>query len=318
MKKILIIEDIHESGIKLLEDKKDYTFEIIDNLDPAFIKKKIDDCDAIALRTFELSADLINSAKKLKIISRHGVGYDNVDLDAVIKKNVTLAITATANAVAVTEHVFFMMLNISRGFDMYNKTVKSGEFSKRDKLPKTIELWNKKILIVGFGRIGKNLIKKCLGFEMKVFVYDPFVDESTINSLGGKKVNDLNLIIQDMDYVSIHTPLNNKTKNLININNLKRMKKTAIIINTSRGGIINELDLEEALNKNYIFGAGIDVFEKEPPDINNPLLKNKKMFLSPHTAPFTKECMERMGKETIQNIIDFFEKKLNKSMIVKL
>ena len=254
----------------------------------------------------------------MKIISRHGVGYDNVDLDAVIKKNVTLAITATANAVAVTEHVFFMMLNISRGFDMYNKTVKSGEFSKRDKLPKTIELWNKKILIVGFGRIGKNLIKKCLGFEMKVFVYDPFVDESTINSLGGKKVNDLNLIIQDMDYVSIHTPLNNKTKNLININNLKRMKKTAIIINTSRGGIINELDLEEALNKNYIFGAGIDVFEKEPPDINNPLLKNKKMFLSPHTAPFTKECMERMGKETIQNIIDFFEKKLNKSMIVKL
>ena len=318
MKKILIIEDIHESGIKLLEDKKDYTFEIIDNLDPAFIKKKIEDCDAIALRTFELSADLINSAKKLKIISRHGVGYDNVDLDAVIKKNVTLAITATANAVAVTEHVFFMMLNISRGFDMYNKTVKSGEFSKRDKLPKTIELWNKKILIVGFGRIGKNLIKKCLGFEMKVFVYDPFVDESTISSLGGKKVNDLNLIIQDMDYVSIHTPLNNKTKNLININNLKRMKKTAIIINTSRGGIINELDLEEALNKNYIFGAGIDVFEKEPPDINNPLLKNKKMFLSPHTAPFTKECMERMGKETIQNIIDFFEKKLNKSMIVKL
>ena len=273
MKKILIIEDIHESGIKLLEDKKDYTFEIIDNLDPSFIKKKIEDCDAIALRTFELSADLINSAKKLKIISRHGVGYDNVDLDAVIKKNVTLAITATANAVAVTEHVFFMMLNISRGFDMYNKTVKSGEFSKRDKLPKTIELWNKKILIVGFGRIGKNLIKRCLGFEMKVFVYDPFVDESTINSLGGKKVNDLNLIIQDMDYVSIHTPLNNKTKNLININNLKRMKKTAIIINTSRGGIINELDLEEALNKNYIFGAGIDVFEKEPPDINNHLFK---------------------------------------------
>ena len=318
MKKILIIEDIHASGIKLLEDKKDYTFEIIDNLDPAFIKKKIEDCDAIALRTFELSADLINSAKKLKIISRHGVGYDNVDLDAVIKKNVTLAITATANAVAVTEHVFFMMLNISRGFDMYNKTVKSGEFSKRDKLPKTIELWNKKILIVGFGRIGKNLIKRCLGFEMKVFVYDPFIDDSTINSLGGKKVNDLNLIIQDMDYVSIHTPLNNKTKNLININNLKRMKKTAIIINTSRGGIINELDLEEALNKNYIFGAGIDVFEKEPPDINNPLLKNKKMFLSPHTAPFTKECMERMAKETIQNIIDFFERKLDKSMIVKL
>ena len=114
MKKILIIEDIHESGIKLIEDKKDYTFEIVDNLDPAFIKKKIGDCDAIALRTFNLSAELIYSARKLQIISRHGVGYDNVDLDATKKKNITLAITATTNAVAVAEHVFFMMLNISK------------------------------------------------------------------------------------------------------------------------------------------------------------------------------------------------------------
>ena len=153
---------------------------------------------------------------------------------------------------------------------------------------------------------------------MKVFVYDPFIDETLINSMGGKKIDDLNSIIKDMDYISVHMPLNNKTKNLINLNNLKTMKKTAIIINTARGGIINELDLEKALNNNYIFGAGLDVFEKEPPDKNNPLLKNKKVFLSPHTAPFTKECMERMGKETIKNIIDFFEKKLDKSMIVKL
>ena len=106
--------------------------------------------------------------------------------------------------------------------------------------------------------------------------------------------------------------------NLINLNNMKTMKKTSIIINAARGGIINESDLEEALNKNYIFGAGLDVFEKEPPDINNPLLKNKKVFLSPHAASFTEECMQRMSKETIQNIIDFFEKKLDKSMIIKL
>jgi D-3-phosphoglycerate dehydrogenase len=318
MKKILIIENIHESGIKLLKEKKDFTFEIIDNSDPVFIKKKIDDCDAIVLRTFRLSAELINSAKKLQIISRHGVGYDNVDLDTIKKRNITLAITATTNAVAVVEHVFFMMLNISKGHDMYDKCVKSGEFSKRSQLPRTIELWNKKILIVGFGRIGQNLIKRCLGFEMEVFVYDPFIDENKINSLGGKKVSNINSIIKDMDYVSVHVPLNDKTRNLINLNNMKTMKKTAILINAARGGVINESDLEVALNKNYIFGAGLDVFEKEPPDINNPLLKNKKVFLSPHTASFTEECMQRMSKETIQNIIDFFEKKLDKSMIIKL
>jgi D-3-phosphoglycerate dehydrogenase len=318
MKKILIIENIHESGIKLLKEKKDFTFEIIDNSDPVFIKKKIDDCDAIVLRTFRLSAELINSAKKLQIISRHGVGYDNVDLDTIKKRNITLAITATTNAVAVVEHVFFMMLNISKGHDMYDKCVKSGEFSKRSQLPRTIELWNKKILIVGFGRIGQNLIKRCLGFEMEVFVYDPFIDENKINSLGGKKVSNINSIIKDMDYVSVHVPLNDKTRNLINLNNMKTMKKTAILINAARGGVINESDLEVALNKNYIFGAGLDVFEKEPPDINNPLLKNKKVFLSPHVASFTEECMQRMSKETIQNIIDFFEKKLDKSMIIKL
>ena len=216
MKKILIIENIHESGIKLLKEKKDFTFEIIDKLDPVFIKKKIDDCDAIVLRTFKLSAELINSAKKLQIISRHGVGHDNVDLDTIKKKNITLAITATTNAVAVAEHVFFMMLNISKGHDMYDKCVKSGEFSKRSQLPKTIELWNKKILIVGFGRIGQSLIKRCLGFEMEVFVYDPFIDENKINSLGGKKVSDINSMIKDMDYISVHTPLNEKTRNLIN------------------------------------------------------------------------------------------------------
>ena len=318
MKKILIIENIHESGIKLLKEKKDFTFEIIDNPDPIFVKKKIDDCDAVVLRTFKLNAELINSAKKLQIISRHGVGYDNVDLDIIKKKNITLAITATANAVAVTEHVFFMMLNISKSHDMYDKCVKSGEFSKRKQLPKTIELCNKKILIVGFGRIGQSLIKRCIGFEMEIFVYDPFIDESKINSLGGKKVSNINSIIKDMDYVSVHVPLNDKTRNLINLNNMKTMKKTAILINAARGGVINESDLEEALNKNYIFGAGLDVFEKEPPDINNPLLKNKKVFLSPHVASFTEECMQRMSKETIQNIIDFFEKKLDKSMIVKL
>ena len=146
---------------------------------------------------------------------------------------------------------------------------------------------------MGFGRIGKALIKRCLGFEMNVFVYDPFVDKDKIEDLGGIKVEDLAEAV-------------------------KTMKKTCIIINAARGGIIHEEDLDKALNENLIFGAGIDVFKKEPPDDNNPLLKNEKVYLSPHTAAFTDECMTRMGKETIQNIIDFFDEKLEKSKIVKL
>ena len=318
MKNILIIQPIDKSGIEILENHPDYNFEIINGTDLEEIKKKIIECDGISIRTAKLPAEVIRGAKNLKIISRHGVGYDNIDLEAAKEKNITISITATANAVAVAEHVMFMLLNISKRKDMYDKTVKSGRFNDRNKLPKTIELWNKNILIMGFGRIGKSLIKRCIGFEMNVYVYDPFVSKEEIESLGGKKIEDLKEGVKKIDALTLHMPLNEKTKNIINYEVLKNMKKNCIIINASRGGIINESDLNKSLNENKIFGAGLDVFDTEPPDNDNPLLKNDKTFLSPHTAAFTEECMVRMGKETIQNIIDFFDKKLEKSKIVKL
>ena len=318
MKNILIIQPIDKSGIEILENHPDYNFEIIDGTDLEEIKKKIIECDGISIRTAKLPAEVIRGAKNLKIISRHGVGYDNIDLEAAKEKNITISITATANAVSVAEHVMFMLLNISKRKDMYDKTVKSGRFNDRNKLPKTIELWNKNILIMGFGRIGKSLIKRCIGFEMNVYVYDPFVSKEEIESLGGKKIEDLKEGVKKMDALTLHMPLNEKTKNIINYDVLKNMKKNCIIINASRGGIINENDLNKSLNENKIFGAGLDVFDTEPPDNDNPLLKNDKTFLSPHTAAFTEECMVRMGKETIQNIIDFFDKKLEKSKVVKL
>ena len=318
MKKILVIQPIHEEGINLLKNNSNFEYEVVDNVDTEFLKSKIKDCDGISIRTAKLSGDVIEAANNLKIISRHGVGYDNIDLEVSKKKDITLAITATANAVAVAEHVMFMILNISKRGSMYDDTVKSGKFNERNKLPKTVELWNKNILIAGFGRIGQALIKRCLGFEMNVFVFDPFVSKEFIEKRGGTKVDNLSETSKDMDAISLHIPLNDKTKNIINYELLKSMKKNCIIINAARGGIVNEVDLDRALNENLIFGAGLDVFETEPPAANNPLLKNKKVFLSPHTAAFTEECMTRMGKETIQNIFDFFDGNLENSKKVKL
>jgi D-3-phosphoglycerate dehydrogenase len=318
MKKILVIQPIHEEGINLLKNNSNFEYEVVDNVDTEFLKSKIKDCDGISIRTAKLSGDVIEAANNLKIISRHGVGYDNIDLEVSKKKDITLAITATANAVAVAEHVMFMILNISKRGSMYDDTVKSGKFNERNKLPKTVELWNKNILIAGFGRIGQALIKRCLGFEMNVFVFDPFVSKEFIEKRGGTKVDNLSKTSKDMDAMSLHIPLNDETKNIINYELLKSMKKNCIIINAARGGIVNEVDLDRALNENLIFGAGLDVFETEPPAENNPLLKNKKVFLSPHTAAFTEECMTRMGKETIQNIFDFFDGNLENSKKVKL
>ena len=184
-KKVLIIQNIHEAGINLLKDNPSYEFEIFNEINDE-VKNKITDCDAISIRTAKLPNEIIRTAKNLKVISRHGVGYDNVGLEATKDKGITLTITATANAVAVAEHVMFMLLNISKRKNMYDDCVKNGNFTDRNKLPKTQEIWGKNILIAGFGRIGQSLIKRCLGFEMNVFVYDPFVSSEKIESLGDK------------------------------------------------------------------------------------------------------------------------------------
>ena len=317
-KKILIIQKVHEKGMELINNHPNFDVEVTDDTSVANLKSKIKDCDGASIRIAKLSGDVINEAKNLKIISRHGVGYDNIDLKTAKERDIKIAITANANAVTVAEHVMFVLLNIAKRRELYHTTVKEGNFKDRNKLPKTIEVWKKNFLIMGFGRIGKALIKRCLGFEMNVFVYDPFVDKDTIENLGGKKVDNLEEAVKTMDVISLHMPLTDKTENLINYNLLKTMKKNCIIINAARGGIINEEDLNKALNEDLIFGAGIDVFKKEPPENDNPLLKNDKVYLSPHTAAFTDECMTRMGVETIQNIIDYFDDTLEKSKIVRL
>tara|TARA_A100001234_G_C12598222_1_gene373725 strand:+ start:199 stop:1164 length:966 start_codon:yes stop_codon:yes gene_type:complete len=317
-KKILVIQKVHEKGMELINNHPDYDVEVTDDVSVENLKLKLKDCDGASIRIAKLPGEVIEGAKNLKIISRHGVGYDNIDLKTAKEKDIKIAITANANAVTVAEHVMFVLLNIAKRKDLFDKTVREGNFKDRNKLPKTIEIWKKNILIAGFGRIGRALIKRCIGFEMNVFVYDPFVNKDQIELLGGQKVESIEEAVKSMDIITLHMPLTDKTKNLVNYNLLKTMKKNCILINAARGGIIHEHDLDKALNEDLIFGAAIDVFEKEPPDDNNPLLKNEKVFLSPHTAAFTEECMTRMGIETVQNIIDFFDQKLDKSKIVKL
>ena len=318
MKKIAVIEQIHKDGLELLKKNSEYEYELITNVSEENLIKKLPEFDGCTLRVSKLNENILKHCPNLKVISRHGVGYDNVDLPYIKKKNILLLITATANAVAVAEHVIYMMLSISKSIGQYDQEVRIGNFKKNTSTITTLELFNKMILIVGFGRIGQRLIKRCKGFDMEVKVFDPFVGKDTIERFGGQKIENLEDGLKICDYVSLHVPLNEKTKNLINYSKLKNMKREAIIINTARGGIINENDLDKALRENIIFGAGLDVFEKEPVDKTNPLLSNKKVLLSPHTATFTNECKSRMSLETTKNIIDFFGNKIDKSMIVKL
>ena len=318
MKKIAIIEKIHNDGLELLKKNQNYEYELITDVSEENLIKKLPEFDACTLRVSKLDEKILKHCPKLKVISRHGVGYDNVDLNFIKNNNISLLITATANAVAVAEHVISMFLSLSKSTFKYDEEVRKGNFKSNASKIQTFELLNKNILIAGFGRIGKKLISRCLAFDTKVYIYDPYIDKKIIKEFGGIKVDKIEDGLKIADYVSLHMPLTSETKNLINYSVLKNMKKNSIIVNTARGGIINELDLEKALNEELIFGAALDVFSKEPVEINNPLLKNKKVILSPHSATFTDECTSRMGIETTKNIIDFFENKIDKSMIVKI
>ena len=316
--KIAIIEEIHKDGVELLDKHPNFEYELISDVSEKNIIEKLPNFDACTLRVSKLDEKILKHCPKLKAISRHGVGYDNVDLNYIKNNKISLLITATANAVAVAEHVLSMFLSLSKSIIRYDEEVRTGNFKKNANKITTFELLNKNILIAGFGRIGKKLISRCLAFGTKVYVYDPYIDEQIIKEHGGIKVSSIEEGLKIADYVSLHMPLTNETKDLLNYDVFKKMKKNSILVNTARGGIINEYDLDRALNEGLIFGAGLDVFSNEPVENNNPLLKNKKIILSPHSATFTDECTSRMAIETIKNIIDFFENKLDKSMIVKL
>ena len=318
--KIGIIDTMNSKGIELLKSHKNFNVDIITDLSKENLLKELPKYDGVTLRRGKLDSEVLKNCKNLKVIARHGVGYDNVDTNYLKANNITLLVTHNSTSTSPAEHIMFMILNIYKGREMFDKMVRDGSFHKAIHLQidDNFELFDKKILIVGFGRIGKKLIKKCLGFDMKVLVYDPYVDEKNIKLLGGEKIVNLESALKETDILSISVPLTEKTRNMISYKEISLMKKNAIIINISRGGIINENDLNDALNKNVISFAGLDVFETEPPEINNPLLKNKRVLLSPHAATFTKECLENMSLETAQNIIDFFDKKLEKSKIVKL
>ena len=319
MPKIAIVDKMHQDGINLLKNNPKFECEIIEDISKNNLIMRLPEFDGITLRRGKVDADILEKCKKLKVISRHGVGFDNVDIKYLKKNNITLLVTATTTSVSPAEHIMFMIINISKGKDFFDKAVRNGEFEKIMHMNhQNFELSNKKILIIGFGRIGRKLIKRCLGFEMKVYAYDPYVKKKEIESLGGIKVENLDNALKEADIISLSVPLTEETKNMINIDKIKIMKKNAVVINTSRGGVVNEKDLNYALNNKIIYGAGIDVFEKEPPDNNNPLLKNKRVILSPHAATFTQECLSKMSVETAQNLIDFFEGKVNKNSIINI
>ena len=303
--KVAVLGKVDQKGLSFLKENEFKVIEI-ENFEIQNLKEQLKDVDGILLRTTRLDKEILEHCDNLKIISRHGVGYDNVDLDFLNENKIALCITSTSNAVSVAEHVLSFFIYLTKNLSLSDSLVKEGNFEKRSELPNFFELYKKKVLIIGFGRIGKEVAKRCLGFDMEVYVYDPFLDNEIIIKNQCIPI-EKNQGLAIADFITIHLPLNGDTKNFISQTELNVMKKKSILVNTSRGGIVNENDLCIALESKKIQGAGMDVFVSEPPESNHPFFKLDNILLTPHNAALTLECRERMSLEASQNIVFFLK-----------
>ena len=301
--KVAVLGKVDPKGLSFLKENEFKVIEI-ENFEIQNLKEQLKDVDGILLRTTKLDKEILEHCDNLKIISRHGVGYDNVDLDFLNENKIALCITSTSNAVSVAEHVLSFFIYLTKNLSLSDSLVKEGNFEKRSQLPNFFELYKKKVLIIGFGRIGKEVAKRCLGFDMEVYVYDPFLDNEIIIRNQCIPI-EKNQGLAIADFITIHLPLNGDTKNFISQTELNQMRKNSILVNTSRGGIVNENDLCIALESKKIQGAGMDVFVSEPPESNHPFFKLDNILLTPHNAALTLECRERMSLEASQNIVFF-------------
>ena len=313
--KVLVVQGLHEQGLQMLKNRTDIEFNVLMSDDENEILEAAKDVNGITVRTAKISSRIIEAANKLQVVSRHGVGYDSIDLVSLNNKKIPLTIAAHSNMISVAEQAMFFLLALSKNVFYYDDFTRKGDWTNRWDV-KAWDLAQKNILVIGFGRIGSNFVKRALAFDMNVYVYDPYVEKEKVKISGAIPVDNISENLQKMDAVTLHCPKNDETTDLFTKKEFNLMKKSSFIINCARGGILNEEDLYEALKDENISGAGLDVFDVEPTPSSNPLFKLNNVILSPHIAGVTVESTVRMATETVQNVLDVLDDKVNQSVVI--
>ncbi len=264
------------------------------------------DADCIITNKVPIGIDAVRSLKKLKLVAVIATGYNVVDLKAARDHGLAVCNVPGYAADTVPQHTFALILNLATGAYRYHADVMNGEWARADSFTllryHTFELARKTIGIIGFGTIGRGVARIAEAFGMRVLAYDAL--EIMHEKYGNTP---LDILLRESDVVTVHSPLTEETRNLINAKAIAMMKKSAILINTARGGIVNEVALADALNSERIAGAGVDVLTVEPPRDGNPLLNAKNIIITPHSAWSTREARQRLVDETAENIRAFFE-----------
>lgn len=300
--KVAIVGPIDSEGKRVIHDKLSDKFSVIEISSEDQYSELID-VEYVVLRTFQIKEDVIEKCKNLKLVQRWGVGFDSVDIKAAGEKDIQVAVATGTNAVPVAEYAVMLMLSVYRNIISIHDNVINGKKRDESIFSKSYVINGKTVGLIGLGNIGKKVAKIVQAFGADVAYFDMFpLKEKDEQQLGIKYLS-LDELVQKADIISLHLPLTEQTVNLIDAKVLEKMKSTAIIINTARGGIINEDDLYEALKSNKILGAGIDVFKDEPLKENNPLLKLNNVVLSSHCAGNTADNSINMANRCVENIL---------------
>ena len=304
MKKILISDKLAETGINYLNEQPDIQVHIETGLNEDQLCELVPDYDALLIRSgSKVTAKVLKAGKKLQLVGRAGIGVDNVDIPAATEQGVIVMNTPDANATTTAELAIAHIFSLSRNLPEADRSIRAGKWD-RARLTGA-ELSHKTLAILGFGTIGRIAAQRGLGLNMRVIAYDPFVAPEIFSSIGVESVG-LDELVSQADYLTLHCPMIEKTRNIIDKEQLQMMKKSAMVINCARGGLINEAALYEALKNGDIAGAALDVYEQEPPE-NSPLLELDNIVFTPHLGASTKEAQVAVSVELARQVVTYFQ-----------
>ncbi len=302
-RRVHLEQPIHEEALALLRENAEVSVGFgpeARELDDTLLRE----VNALLVRTKPLGAQQIEKAPRLRVIARHGVGVDNVAVEAATRRGIPVLITPRANLRSVAEHVFALALAVSRNLLRADRYVREGRFAERDSLVGR-ELFGETLGVIGVGRIGEEVARiGAAGFGMRVLGYDPYLEEKVVRAKGIEPVSSLDELLPACDFVSVHVPLTEETRGLLGARELGSMRPGSVLVQAARGGVVDEGALVEALRYGPLAGAGIDVFGEEPPPADHPLYCVENSVLSPHTAASTRQAMRSMGLDAARGILD--------------
>jgi len=305
MKKVLVSDTLAPEGVEIFKKAPGIDVDVMTNLTHDELKGIIGNYDGLAIRSgTKVVSDVIDKADNLKVIGRAGIGLDNVDVAAASKRGIVVMNTPGGNTITTAEHAISMMLSLARKIPQATQSMKSGKWEKKRFMGS--EVYNKTLGVIGIGRVGTIVCNRALGLKMNVIAYDPFISPEAAEKMG-IILTTFDEILEKSDFISVHTPLTNETRELINAASIAKMKDGAVIINCARGGIVSETDLYDALVSEKLGGAALDVFVEEPTG-NTDLLSLDNVICTPHLGASTDEAQRNVAIAIARQIVDYLTK----------